>query len=253
MTRALRLAGALSLLTASTAASQAVTKFDSAGVSIVISRSALWQSRVPWSVAGQPSVVIGSAMGGAGELYVVTDALRLPTGEIVIANDGSKEIRAFDVSGRHLWSAGREGKGPSEFGRIMALSFKADTLYAWDNRNGRLARLTTRGEILNPIKFANPPFGPISYQNFAGFVTDTTVLLFRGWFGIPGSGPEGPVWDSAPNPLYHVTGEYIQNLGYSGLEQYRTTSSEPIALLWSRRTSRAAARRSRFCRCRRSN
>ena len=68
-----------------------------------------------WTVAEEPSVVIGGA--DEREEYVlhrVVTATRLSDGRIVIANGGSEELKYFDAQGRHLFNAGGRGDGPGE-------------------------------------------------------------------------------------------------------------------------------------------
>lgn len=35
--------------------------------------------------------------------------------EIALVNQGSQQLRVYDADGRHLFSAGGEGRGPGEF------------------------------------------------------------------------------------------------------------------------------------------
>lgn len=89
---------------------------DSAGITIVDSANPPLDSRLPWEIAAQPSLSIGSIdSGGADQLFRVTDAMRLPDGRIVIANSGSNELRVFNPDGSHAATFGRQGEGPGEF------------------------------------------------------------------------------------------------------------------------------------------
>ena len=89
---------------------------DSAGITIVDTGSPPLDSRLPWEIAAQPSLSIGSIdSGGADQLFQVTDAMRFADGRIVIANSGSNELRVFNPDGSHAATFGRQGEGPGEF------------------------------------------------------------------------------------------------------------------------------------------
>ena len=67
-----------------------------------------------WSVAAEPSLVIGEDADPAGPLYQVRGAARLSTGYLV-ANSGEHELRLYAPDGRLLSKLGRQGSGPGEF------------------------------------------------------------------------------------------------------------------------------------------
>ena len=48
-------------------------------------------------------------------LHQVAGATRLADGRIVIANEGTLQLRYYDPEGTHLFDAGGEGEGPGEF------------------------------------------------------------------------------------------------------------------------------------------
>ena len=54
-------------------------------------------------------------------------ALRLPNGQIVIANSGSNELRYYDSAGVFLYAVGREGFGPGEFKDIGGVWLVAES------------------------------------------------------------------------------------------------------------------------------
>lgn len=202
---------------------------------VTVSRAPLWGDAPRWRVAAEPSVVIGEAFGPV-ELHDVSDALRLPDGRIVVANDGSKELLAFSAAGEPLWAVGREGQGPKEFGRVMDLALRGDEILVWDTRNVRLARLSFDGEILGTTTFAHPEGSAASRYRLAGVLTDSTVLLHRYWFAIPAPGPAGAVFEGSPNLIYGMDGRIVESFGISGVEQYRDTGQLGPTLLWHRRT-----------------
>ena len=51
----------------------------------------------------------------------IQGAKRLSDGGIVVADDGSKQVRRFDSTGRHLWSTGQRGEGPGDFRDVRLL------------------------------------------------------------------------------------------------------------------------------------
>lgn len=193
----------------------------------------------PWTVGPEPDLVLG-AVGGDEALYNVAAALRLPDGRVVIANDGTRELRAYDPTGSLVWTAGREGQGPRDFGRVTDLARRGDTLFVWDNRNGRLTRVSHDGEILGTASFEQPEGRPVSYNRMAGLLGDTAVVLYRYWFPVPGPGPRGTVWDSAPNLLYALDGRLLDTLGFGGIEQAQAPDRSAPPLLWGRRSFHGA-------------
>jgi hypothetical protein len=73
----------------------------------------------------------------------------LPTGEIVVLNAGSAELRFYSSDGTHLRTVGRSGEGPGEFYfPSVLLTPHPDTLIVWDFQTGRLTWFTARGEFI---------------------------------------------------------------------------------------------------------
>jgi hypothetical protein len=73
----------------------------------------------------EPVVVIGTEAAEPHLLFGVTDAVRLPTGRIVVAHCGTSELRYFDPHGRHIRTVGGRGGGPGEFRRRVTDLFSA--------------------------------------------------------------------------------------------------------------------------------
>ena len=106
---------------------------DSAGIQIVENPRPADDSRLPWRIGPDPSVSIGVLEGE--EPYMldgVIDALVLSDGRIVVANQGTYELRVFNPSGIHLDTWGGEGEGPGEFPYLRGLeAWPGDSVAAW--------------------------------------------------------------------------------------------------------------------------
>ncbi len=60
-------------------------------------------------------------------------------GGVIVAEGQSQELRAFDASGVHLWTAGGLGEGPGEFARIGSVGrYRGDSTMVHDSRADRL-------------------------------------------------------------------------------------------------------------------
>ena len=117
---------------------------DSAGIRIVENGATDPQLL---TLNSEPVIEIGE-MEGAPEymLHDVQHVTRLSDGTIVIANNGSSEVRYYDEAGRHLRSSGRRGGGPGEFEYIGYMRRLAgDTIMIWDLRNRRVTLLGPDG------------------------------------------------------------------------------------------------------------
>jgi hypothetical protein len=124
---------------------------DSAGIAIVENSSDMLpaepQLRIDTPAATQVGVVSGDPLY---ELAQVRGAVRLDDGSIVVAVAASDEIRAYDASGKHLWSAGGRGDGPGEFRSLRTLIRTAgDTLLIVDRFKARMTRLAADGRVID--------------------------------------------------------------------------------------------------------
>lgn len=140
---------------------------DSAGVEVVVSRRARWDSGAGWRLAEEPRVRVGSAAGDAGQpLSRVVGAVRTPDGRIAVADGGANRLRFFGPDGRFLRAAGGEGEGPGEFRHLRDLRrCRPDALHAFDigwdyevfdlsGGHVRSGSVRTPGEIPSPYDLA---------------------------------------------------------------------------------------------------
>ncbi len=106
----------------------------------------------------QPLLEIGKAVGDPGyQLYGVVGAVRLSTGDIVLADGGSGELRRYDRDGTFVWRAAGDGEGPGEHRSLSFLGVLAgDSLVSYDNRLWRVQIFAADGELARTIRVEPP-------------------------------------------------------------------------------------------------
>ena len=93
------------------------TATDSAGVRKVVNNEPLWGSGEGWHLTPEPLLTLGVVdTPFVQQFHEIRGVTRLRDSTIVVLNSGSGELRAFDYSGRHRWTAGGRGDGPGEMG-----------------------------------------------------------------------------------------------------------------------------------------
>ena len=79
----------------------------------------------------------------------VTGAIRLEDGSVVIADEQSYNVRRYDASGRHVWTSGRNGEGPGEYGGLRLLrGCPGATITVFDWHLNRITELDQDGEVI---------------------------------------------------------------------------------------------------------
>ena len=85
---------------------------------------------------------------GPTQLTTIFDVAVTDSGEIVVADRSPPMIRAFDRTGRVLWSGGRSGGGPGEYRFPMRVAIGADRgVSVVDMQARRLTRLGRDGAV----------------------------------------------------------------------------------------------------------
>lgn len=122
---------------------------DSAGVSLVEHSAGGWTNVAQWKPSETPWLDIGGADSiDVYNLFWVRSVARVPSGEIVVANGGTSEIRIFDHSGRYVRTIGRHGSGPGEFYVLtLAQVIRGDSIAAYDGRQGRITVFDYQGNV----------------------------------------------------------------------------------------------------------
>jgi len=111
-----------------------------------------------WSLSDEPSVVIG----GADEredylLHQVVGATRLADGRVVVANEGTLQLRYYDPEGEHLYDAGGQGEGPGEFESLSGIVRLPGDSVLVDSWLG-LTRFGPDGRYASSIPYDLPPY-----------------------------------------------------------------------------------------------
>ncbi len=113
--------------------------------------------------ADEPLVRIGVLDGSLDYIFgEVTGGLRLADGSVVVVDEQSHNVRRFDADGRHLWTSGRRGEGPGEYGGLRLLAGcpgAAITVFDW-NLN-RITELDPEGRVANTRSGVNPYDEPV--------------------------------------------------------------------------------------------
>lgn len=135
---------------------------DSAGIRIAeyawpsAAMSAIWASVEP-----EPTVEIGLAEGLAPYLFWrVESAFEATSGEILVVDQGTREIRVFDGRGTHVRTFAGSGQGPGEFGGNPTVRLvPPDTVLGWDSRQRRLTWFTLDGKLAKERALAGTEAG----------------------------------------------------------------------------------------------
>lgn len=158
-------------------AAEAVSVRDSAGVTIVVNRA---RAAAPRWTLGEATVSLGAMdEGEAYELYQPLHALRLDDGRIVVANQGTEELRFYGPDGRHLRTVGRSGGGPGEFQEMWGMvPLRGDSLGVWDWTADRLSIYDDDGTFARLVT-PTADVGGFAPRLIGAF--DSTFVILRGF------------------------------------------------------------------------
>jgi hypothetical protein len=91
--------------------------------------------------------IAGSDADGAVVLELVTGAVRLADGTIVVADALASALKFFSPEGDLVRTVGRHGRGPQEFTTIGWLGLCGNRIVAFDDNTGTVALVSPRGDI----------------------------------------------------------------------------------------------------------
>lgn len=123
-----------------------------------------------WTLSDVPTVVIGGKEGVEGhDLFGVQSGFVISTGDIVIANSGTNELRVFSSDGEFVRTAGGKGEGPGEFSALYRADvLPGDTIVTYDSWARRLSLFDENGAFLADTRVTPPHEGsfPLSMGVF---------------------------------------------------------------------------------------
>ncbi|MGQ0734768.1 MAG: 6-bladed beta-propeller [Acidobacteriota bacterium] len=134
-----------------------------------------------------PVLIIGTEGDPDYEFVSIIAALRLPNGEIAVADWQTPTIRVYSERGQLSRKLGRKGEGPGEFEIIGGLLAAHDTLIAFDFSLLRVTRYLASGPLLGtqPVR-TTPEDGRV---HIAGRLANGRWLVTT---------PHAPNWNHGP-------------------------------------------------------
>ena len=188
---------------------------DSAGIRIAENPRPAPESRLGWTVGGEPFVSIGtSAATEEYQLHRVTDATRLPDGRIVVANGGSMELLVFDATGRYLESWGGQGEGPGEFKSLNRVRpWAGDSLIAADPDQGRISIFDLEGNHGRTVALLGQSGGEVMMAAGTQQAQESIGLAVGSDHALIGVLPDGMLFTRDPD--YATTGFWRQDHAYA--------------------------------------
>lgn len=112
---------------------------------------------------------------GEGDEPLLASPLHLTARDsVVVWWDGYlHRVQAVDTAGRILWSFGREGEGPGEFGSVGDVEIDGDgSVVVLDSDNGRFVRISPEGRHLETVPL------PEGYWRGLVLVPDGSMILY---------------------------------------------------------------------------
>ena len=88
------------------------------------------------------------AGAGEGALSSVSAVAVGRDGSVYVAQPEEAKVRRFGPDGRFAGAFGREGRGPGEFGNIVSMGWRGDTLWTSDPMLGRVQLFDRAGRVL---------------------------------------------------------------------------------------------------------
>lgn len=102
-----------------------------------------------WSISPAPVLRIGDEANTQTQFNGVSGVVRMPSGEIVVANSRSQELRVFSATGQYIRTLSRSGSGPGELRFLGSVWRGGDTVFADGSQPGEsvLHAFTTKGFV----------------------------------------------------------------------------------------------------------
>lgn len=132
-----------------------------------------------WTLSAAPVLGIGAEGDPNTEFLRIAAVTRMPSGEVVVGNGNTAELRVFSPNGIFMRSLSRRGQGPGELENFSAIFRGRDTLFAIEFAPGssRLHVFTLPEGFRNrsPVRASNAPRGatPLARLSSGEFLVTT--------------------------------------------------------------------------------
>jgi hypothetical protein len=170
-----------------------------------------------WQVDTRPEVRIGFASGDPEYLFESVISTRLlPSGKILVADQGSSEVKVYNSDGVFETAFGGQGRGPGEFTNILGMWLTSeDKIAVWDPALRRITQITPED---GSIETARVEDAPGNLEVFLGSTLDDRILLAALRLG-PRRYEQVP--DQWVLGLYGLDGSYLAHAGsVNGMWRY---------------------------------
>lgn len=117
---------------------------------------------VEWAVEEEPSLIIGHEGSPEYEFTDVVGMGRLSSGDWMVFDRGSRQLRHYDSTGVFLRAAGGAGEGPGEFQDVLFMSvLDGSRVFAYDQILRRLTQWDHAGNLTGSWTLAPPATGTV--------------------------------------------------------------------------------------------
>lgn len=154
---------------------------DSSGVSILEVPGRDLEGLPTWDVASEPMVSIGAVEGEAPYLFGrISDAALLETGEIVVLDHMTQDVRVFTPEGEFVRSFGGFGSGPSEFQVATELWPQTGSRFAiYDWRLSKIVTFDVQAGVESVASLRDPQCPPLAIPSecvVMGILSDGSIV-----------------------------------------------------------------------------
>lgn len=130
-----------------------------------------------WTFSPEPDLRIGTEGVREAEFDGVLGAVVMPSGDIVIADQGSSELRVFSSDGRFIRSLSTRGAGPGEIQRIGWFASAGDSVFATDAMAGTLHTFTLRDGFIDVRRLGAQGAGPFRIPLIRARLQSGTLIV----------------------------------------------------------------------------